>query len=65
MAKKEIKEKPIEVAFWEAANKLRGNVEPCKYKKVIFGLVFTIFYSNKLEEDTHEDIFFVFNKQLK
>jgi len=28
MAKKEVKEKAIEVTLWEAANKLRGSVEP-------------------------------------
>jgi len=26
--KKEVKEKPIEVTLWDAANKLRGSVEP-------------------------------------
>jgi type I restriction enzyme M protein len=29
---KEIKEKPIEVTLWDAANKLRGSVEPAEYK---------------------------------
>jgi hypothetical protein len=30
MAKKEVKEKAIEVTLWEAANKLRGSVEPAE-----------------------------------
>jgi len=37
MAKKEIKEKTIEVALWESANKLRGSVEPAEYKHVVLG----------------------------
>jgi hypothetical protein len=28
--KKELKEKPIEVTLWDAANKLRGSVEPAE-----------------------------------
>jgi type I restriction enzyme M protein len=38
--KKEIKEKAIEMTFWEAANKLRGSVEPAEYKLVVLGLIF-------------------------
>lgn len=50
MAKKEIKEKAIEVTLWEAANKLRGSVKPADYKHVVFGLVFLKFASDKFEE---------------
>jgi type I restriction enzyme M protein len=50
MAKKEIKEKAIEVTLWEAANKLRGSVEPAEYKHVVLGLVFLKFASDKFEE---------------
>lgn len=32
--KKEPKQKPIEVTLWDAANKLRGSVEPAEYKHV-------------------------------
>ena len=32
MAKKEVKEKSIEAALWESANKLRGSVESAEYK---------------------------------
>ena len=49
MAKKEIKEKAIEVTLWESANKLRGSVEPAEYKHVVLGLVFLKFASDKFE----------------
>lgn len=49
MAKKETKEKPIEVTLWEAANKLRGSVEPAEYKYVVLGLIFLKFASDKFE----------------
>ncbi|MEY5133131.1 MAG: hypothetical protein RLZZ198_1135 [Bacteroidota bacterium] len=48
--KKEIKEKAIEVSLWEAANKLRGSVEPAEYKHVVLGLIFLKFASDKFEE---------------
>jgi len=48
--KKEVKEKAIEVTLWEAANKLRGSVEPAEYKHVVLGLVFLKFASDKFEE---------------
>ena len=50
MAKKETKEKNIEVSLWEAANKLRGSVEPAEYKHVVLGLIFLKFVSDKFEE---------------
>ncbi|NVN94349.1 MAG: N-6 DNA methylase [Bacteroidetes bacterium] len=50
MAKKEVKEKAIEVSLWEAANKLRGSVEPAEYKHVVLGLIFLKFASDKFEE---------------
>lgn len=50
MAKKEVKEKTIEVTLWEAANKLRGSVEPAEYKHVVLGLIFLKFASDKFEE---------------
>ena len=45
-----IKEKAIEVTLWEAANKLRGSVEPAEYKHVVLGLIFLKFASDKFEE---------------
>lgn len=50
MAKKEAKEKSIEVTLWESANKLRGSVEPAEYKHVVLGLIFLKFASDKFEE---------------
>ena len=50
MAKKEVKEKAIEVALWESANKLRGNVESAEYKQVVLGSIFLKFASDKFEE---------------
>jgi type I restriction enzyme M protein len=50
MAKNELKEKSIEVALWESANKLRGSVEPAEYKHVVLGLIFLKFASDKFEE---------------
>lgn len=50
MAKKELKEKAIEVSLWDAANKLRGSVEPAEYKHVVLGLIFLKFASDKFEE---------------
>ncbi len=48
--KKEPKEKSIEAALWDAANKLRGSVEPSEYKHIVLGLVFLKFVSDKFEE---------------
>jgi type I restriction enzyme M protein len=47
---KEVKSKAIEVNLWEAANKLRGSVEPAEYKHVVLGLIFLKFASDKFEE---------------
>jgi type I restriction enzyme M protein len=51
MAKKqkEPKDKPIEVMLWDAANKLRGSVEPAEYKHVVLSLIFLKFASDKFE----------------
>lgn len=43
-------DKPIEVALWESANKLRGSVEPAEYKHVVLGLIFLKFAGDKFEE---------------
>ena len=43
-------EKSIEVKLWDAANKLRGSVEPAEYKHVVLGLIFLKFASDKFEE---------------
>ena len=48
--REQVKEKSIEVTLWEAANKLRGSVEPAEYKHVVLGLIFLKFASDKFEE---------------
>lgn len=50
MAKKNLNDKPIEVTLWDAANKLRGSVEPAEYKHVVLGLIFLKFASDKFEQ---------------
>ncbi len=50
MAKKNGNDKPIEVTLWDAANKLRGSVEPAEYKHVVLGLIFLKFASDKFEQ---------------
>ncbi|GAB1472592.1 class I SAM-dependent DNA methyltransferase [Bacteroidota bacterium] len=50
MAKKNGNEKAIEVTLWDAANKLRGSVEPAEYKHVVLGLIFLKFASDKFEQ---------------
>jgi type I restriction enzyme M protein len=47
--KKELKDKAIEVTLWDAANKLRGSVEPSEYKHVVLSLIFLKFASDKFE----------------
>ena len=48
--REQLKEKAIEVTLWDAANKLRGSVEPAEYKHVVLGLIFLKFASDKFEE---------------
>ncbi|MAG88365.1 MAG: restriction endonuclease subunit M, partial [Flavobacteriaceae bacterium] len=43
--KKTTKEKSIEESLWDAANKLRGSIEPSEYKHVVLGLIFLKFAS--------------------
>lgn len=43
------KEKAIEEALWDSANKLRGTVESSEYKHVVLGLIFLKFTSDKFE----------------
>ena len=45
-----VKQKSIEEALWDSANKLRGSVEPSEYKHVVLGLIFLKFASDKFEE---------------
>ena len=54
MAKKQIKEKSIEEALWESANKLRGSVEPSEYKHVVLSLIFLKFANDRFTERRNE-----------
>jgi len=47
---KQKKQKSIEEALWDSANKLRGTVESSEYKHVVLGLIFLKFTSDKFEE---------------
>ncbi|MGB6152463.1 MAG: class I SAM-dependent DNA methyltransferase [Pricia sp.] len=46
--------KSIEENLWDAANKLRGSIEPSEYKHVVLGLIFLKFASDKFEERRKE-----------
>ena len=54
MARGKKQEKTMEAALWEAANKLRGNVEPAEYKHVVLSLIFLKYASDKFEERRQE-----------
>ena len=54
MAKKQIKEKAIEEALWESANKLRGSVEPSEYKHVVLSLIFLKYANDRFTERRNE-----------
>lgn len=54
MAKKAIKEKSIEEALWESANKLRGSVEPSEYKHVVLSLIFLKYANDRFTERRNE-----------
>jgi type I restriction enzyme M protein len=41
--------KPLEAALWDAADKLRGNLEAAEYKHVALGLVFLKYVSDAFE----------------
>lgn len=50
MAKKNTKKnKTLEATLWEAADKLRGNLEAAEYKHVVLGLVFLKYVSDAFE----------------
>jgi len=54
MATKVIKEKAIEEALWESANKLRGSVEPSEYKHVVLSLIFLKYAHDRFTERRNE-----------
>lgn len=50
MARKKTKKtKSLETTLWEAADKLRGNLEAAEYKHVVLGLVFLKYVSDSFE----------------
>ena len=50
MAKKTKTEKPIEQTLWDAANKLRGKVEPAEYKHVVLSMIFLKYANDRFAE---------------
>jgi type I restriction enzyme M protein len=48
--KKEVAPKSLEQTLWEAADKMRGNLEAGEYKHVVLGLVFLKYVSDAFEE---------------
>ena len=51
MAKSAAKEqKPIEQTVWDAANKLRGKVEPAEYKHVVLSMIFLKYANDRFDE---------------
>ncbi len=50
MAKKEKDQRPIEQILWDAANKLRGKVEPAEYKHVVLSLIFLKYANDRFDE---------------
>lgn len=54
MAKALKKDKRIEEALWESANKLRGSVEPSEYKHVVLSLIFLKYASDRFETKRQE-----------
>ena len=42
--------KPIEQTLWDAANKLRGKVEPAEYKHVVLSMIFLKYANDRFNE---------------
>ena len=42
--------KPIEQTLWDAANKLRGKVEPAEYKHVVLSMIFLKYANDRFDE---------------
>lgn len=55
--KSETKEqKPIEQTLWDAANKLRGKVEPAEYKHVVLSMIFLKYANDRFSEHREQMI---------
>lgn len=53
-AKKQKEQKSIEQTLWDAANKLRGKVEPSEYKHVVLSLLFLKYANDRFEEQREQ-----------
>ena len=49
-ATKAKEQKPIEQTLWDAANKLRGKVEPAEYKHVVLSMIFLKYANDRFDE---------------
>lgn len=52
-AAKPKEQKPIEQTVWDAANKLRGKVEPAEYKHVVLSMIFLKYANDRF--DSHRE----------
>lgn len=59
------KEIPMEEALWNAANKLRGPVEPAEYKHVVLSLFFLKFASDKFNKQREKLIAQGYESQIE
>ena len=48
-SKKTAPTKSLEATLWEAADKMRGNLEAAEYKHVVLGLVFLKYVTDAFE----------------
>lgn len=53
MAKAVKEQKPIEQILWDAANKLRGKIEPAEYKHVVLSMIFLKYANDRF--DAHRE----------
>ena len=49
-------QKPIEQTVWDAANKLRGKVEPSEYKHVVLSMIFLKYANDRFAEHREQMI---------
>lgn len=49
-------QKPIEQTLWDAANKLRGKVEPAEYKHVVLSMIFLKYANDRFSEHREQMI---------
>ena len=55
-AAKPKEQKPIEQTLWDAANKLRGKVEPAEYKHVVLSMIFLKYANDRFDEHRQQMI---------